>query len=104
MSNETPEQRTEQRRDRSRRENARPPFAEEESRRDAREHGGDDDTPGDCAPTRHQDGSRPSSSARFLNSYSPSNSGAVSSSIRSSPLVRDSPRSSTSSPAASGAS
>src|SRR5438874_1008520 len=99
-----PQQWPKQRRRRGCGKNTRPPFSEQESRRDGREHGRSDDAPRDCAPARHQEGSRPSSSARFLNSYSPSNSGAVSSSIRLSSVVSDSPRSSTSSPAASGAS
>src|SRR5881392_3180884 len=77
-----PQQWPKQRRRRGCGKNTRPPFSEQESRRDGREHGRSDDAPRDCAPARHQEGSRPSSSARFLNSYSPSNSGAVSSSIR----------------------
>src|SRR5262249_25765748 len=99
-----PEQRRDQRRGSRRNQHTEAPFAEHEAHAEQRERGRGGDPPGDRAPILHQAGSRPSSSARFLNSYRPSNSGPVSDSIVSSSLVIDRPRSSTSRPGASGAS
>src|SRR5439155_26444487 len=99
-----PQERRDQRRGRGRDEHARAPLTQSESHQDNREDGGGNDAPDDRDPARHQDGSRPRSRARFLNSYKPSKSGPVSSSIVSSSTVSDRPRRSTSSPVASGAS
>src|SRR3954469_12634390 len=56
------------------------PLAKDQSHRKYGQKDGESDTVGDRTPRWHQDGSLPSRSARFLNSYNPSKSGAVSTS------------------------